>query len=69
MLFVCDGTAGLKLFSKADPLDVKPVKTIKDIQSKDVIPLQNALLMIGDNTIYQYEYLENDVQLISTFSL
>ena len=69
MLFVCDGTAGLKLFDKSNPLDIKQVKTLKNIQSKDVIPLQNALLMIGDNTLYQYEYLQNDVRLISSYSL
>lgn len=69
MLFVCDGTAGLKLFDKTNPLNIQAKKTIKNIQSKDVIPLYNSLLMIGDDTLYQYEYLENDVRLISTFSL
>ncbi len=69
MLFVCDGTAGLKLFNKMNPLDVKEIKTIKNIQSKDVIPLQNSLLMIGNNTLYQYKYLQNDVKLISSYSL
>lgn len=69
MLFVCDGTAGLKLFNKTNPLDVKKIKTLKNIQSKDVIPLQNSLLMVGGNTLYQYEYLPNDVRLISSFSL
>ncbi|GAA4964481.1 hypothetical protein GCM10023315_11640 [Algibacter aquimarinus] len=69
LLFVCDGTAGLKLFNKTDPLKVKELKNIKNIQSKDVIPLQNSLLMIGDETLYQYEYLQNDVRLISSYSL
>lgn len=69
MLFVCDGTAGLKLFDKKNPLNVNKVKTLKNIQSKDVIPLQNSLLMIGGATLYQYEYLQNDVRLISSFSL
>ena len=69
MLFVCDGTAGLKLFNKANPLDIKQIRTLKDIQSKDVIPLQNSLLMIGGDVLYQYEYLEDNVRLISSYSL
>ena len=69
MLFVCDGTSGLKLFDKADPLNITMIKVFENIESKDVIPLENTLLLIGNNTLYQYEYLENDVQLISTFHL
>jgi hypothetical protein len=69
MLFVCDGAAGLKLFDKANPLDLTQVRTLKDIQSKDVIPLQNSLLMIGGNILYQYEYLKDNVRLISSFTL
>lgn len=69
MLFVCDGTAGLKLFNKTNPLDIKQLRTINNIQSKDVIPLENSLLMIGGDVLYQYEYLEDNVKLISSFSL
>ncbi|MCH4553130.1 LVIVD repeat-containing protein [Aestuariibaculum lutulentum] len=69
VLYVCDGTSGLKLFDKSDPLNLNMLGNLKDIQSKDVIPLENSLLMIGGNTLYQYEYLENGVKLISAFSL
>lgn len=68
-LFVCDGTSGLKLFNKEDPLNISMVKQFKNIQSKDVIPLENTLLMIGDNTLYQFVYVENGVQQISAYSL
>lgn len=69
MLFVCDGTAGLKLFNKADPLNLEMVNTIKNIQATDVIPLENTLIMIGGKTLYQYEYGDNNVTLISSFML
>lgn len=69
VLFVCDGTAGLKLFNKSNPLDVKSIKTLKNIQSKDVIPLEDVLVMIGGETLYQYNYVNDGVELISTFSL
>lgn len=68
-LFVCDGDAGLKVFNKENPLDIKQLKQFKSIQSKDVIPLENTLVMIGDNTLYQYEYVGDSVSLLSAFSL
>lgn len=69
MLFVCDGTAGLKLFNKSNPLDLKQIRTLRNVQSKDVIPRQNSLLMIGSNKLYHYEYMQNNVRLVSTYSL
>ena len=68
-LFVCDGTAGLKLFNKENPLDVKLVSQFKKIQSKDVIPLEDKLIMIGNNILYQYNYVEDGVTLISAYPL
>ncbi|WP_418602789.1 LVIVD repeat-containing protein [Hwangdonia sp.] len=70
MLFVCDGTAGLKLFDKSDPLNIEMAKSFNDIHATDVIPLENTLIMIGGETLYQYAYgSNNDVTLISTYSL
>lgn len=69
MLYVCDGTAGLKLFKRNTPIELDLVKTLKKVQAKDVIPLENSLIMIGDNTLYQYEYNVNNVTLISAYSL
>lgn len=68
-LFVCDGNAGLKVFNKENPLDIKQIGQFKNIQSKDVIPLKNTLVMIGGNSLYQYEYTDNGVAHLSTFSL
>jgi hypothetical protein len=68
-LFVCDGDSGLKVFDKTNPLSLQPVQVFSSVKSKDVIPLSNTLLMIGDNVLYQYEYLNNNINLISTFRL
>lgn len=68
-LLVCDGISGLKLFDKGDPLDIKQTKTYANVQSKDVIPLENSLLMIGGNILYQYEYAEDGVEHISSYPL
>jgi len=69
MLYVCDGTAGLKLFERETPEDLKLVNSLNDIQAKDVIPLENSLIMIGGNTLYQYDYMENNIELISAYIL
>jgi len=68
-LFVCDGEAGLKVFDKTNPLDLQLVKTFPSLNSKDVIPLSNTLLMIGDKMLYQYEYVNGSINLLSTYSL
>ncbi|WP_298760686.1 hypothetical protein [uncultured Psychroserpens sp.] len=69
-LFVCDGSSGLKVFDKTNPLDLQIVNTFANVQATDVIPLQDKLLMISDNALYQYEYdTENAIELISTFIL
>ncbi|WP_411767840.1 LVIVD repeat-containing protein [Winogradskyella sp. A3E31] len=68
-LFVCDGTSGLKVFDKTNPLDIQLMQTFSNIEALDVIPLNESLLMIGDNIIYQYEYANGSIELISTFNL
>jgi len=68
-LYVCDGTAGLKIFERETPKDLKMVTRLENVQAKDVIPLENKLLMIGGNTLYQYAYKENNVELISSYLL
>jgi hypothetical protein len=68
LLFVCDGTAGLKVFDKSNPLNLEMTVQYPNIQSKDVIALENVLLIIGEEILYQYEYTENGISQISTYS-
>jgi len=69
LLFICDGTSGLKVYNKTDVEDLKMVDHFKDINTYDVIPLDERLLMIGDNDLFQYEYTDNGLDLLSKFSL
>ncbi|WP_289037052.1 hypothetical protein [uncultured Zobellia sp.] len=68
-LFVCDGDSGLKVYDKTNVNDLKLISHFKDVVTYDVIPLEDSLLMIGDKVLYQYKYLNNDLRLLSTFSL
>ena len=60
LLFVCDGSAGLKIYNAADPLaiDEHKIAQYKDIQAFDVIPLGEVLIMIGTDGLFQYDYAD-----------
>ena len=69
MLFICDGTAGLKVFNKSNILDLQITNQFKNINTFDVIPLDDKLLLVGQNTLFQYKYVQNNIELLSTFLL
>lgn len=62
VLFVCDGSAGLKIYDAEDPLKIAENVLIEypDINAFDVIPLGDVLLMIGIDGLYQYDYSNLD---------
>ncbi|GMN09981.1 hypothetical protein MTsPCn9_20240 [Croceitalea sp. MTPC9] len=68
-LFICDGASGLKVYDKSNVPDLPQLNHFKDIVTFDVIPMEEQLLMIGDGILYQYEYVNNDIQLISQLQL
>jgi hypothetical protein len=55
-LFVCDGTAGLKVFDATDPLQLHSLQTMPNIDCYDVIPQQQNLVVSDDLGILQYDY-------------
>ncbi len=68
-LFICDGTSGLKVYNKSDVNNLELLDHFEDINTFDVIPLSDTLLMIGDGTLFQYEYGTAGITLLSEFSL
>ena len=68
-LFVCDGDSGLKVYDKSNVEDLQALNHFKNINTFDVIPLENTLLMVGEDVLYQYDYLDNDIALLSTLHL
>jgi len=69
MLFICDGTAGLKVFNKTDALNLQLTNQFKNINTFDVIPLDDKLLLVGQNTLFQYKYVQNNIELLSVLLL
>jgi len=55
-LFVCDGTAGLKVYDADDPKNLVKIAWFSDVNAFDVIPYQGVLMMIGTDGLYQYDY-------------
>ena len=69
LLFICDGTSGLKVYDKTDVENLQLLNSFENVNAFDVIPTSNQLIMIGENTIYQYNYSGNGIDLLSEFSL
>jgi len=67
LLFVCDGTAGLKIYNKADPLSIitHQIAHYPDFDTFDVIPMNGILMLVGEDGLYQYDYSdpENIIQI------
>jgi hypothetical protein len=68
LLFLCDGSAGLKVYNAADPRLIAGnlIYTYPNIQAFDAIPIGNVLVLIGDDGLYQYSF--SDVKNISLLS-
>jgi len=69
LLFICDGSAGLKVFDAADPKTITShlIYTYPNIQAYDVIPLGEILVLIGDDGLYQYSYSNlKNISLLSS---
>lgn len=69
LLFICDGTSGLKVYNKNVIESLELLNTFNSSAAFDVVPTADSLIMIGDNTIYQYTYTANGIQFLSQFSL
>jgi hypothetical protein len=69
ILFICDGDAGLKVFDSSDPLSITSnlIAEFPDINTYDVIPVNDYLFMIGDGGFYLYDYSDlQNIRLLST---
>lgn len=58
LLFVCDD--GLKVYNATHVNDLKLIKHFK-ISAFDVIPNNNYLMVIGDDGLYQYHYVNDSI--------
>lgn len=67
-LFVCDGSAGLKIFDAEDiaAIDQNQLAHYEGIQAYDVIAFNNIAMTIGEEGLFQYDYQnKNDIKFLS----
>jgi len=68
ILFICDGADGLKVYNASNPLAIQSnmIAHFKNIDTFDVIPLGEVLLLIGQDGLFQYDYSDPaNIKLLS----
>ncbi|MGC9374148.1 MAG: LVIVD repeat-containing protein [Bacteroidales bacterium] len=68
ILFVCDGSSGLKIYDVTDKLHITDnlIAQFRDIQAYNAIPFNDILMLISDDGLYQYDYSDiKDIKLLS----
>jgi hypothetical protein len=72
ILFLCDGSAGLKVYdaSNVSTIDSHMIKHYDNIHAFDVIPWNDVLVMIGEDGLFQYDYTDpNNIKLLSKIAI
>lgn len=68
-IFICDGASGLKTYNKKEAQNLKLLSTFTQANAYDVIPLSDRLMMIGKQKLYQYNYTNTGIDLISEYTI
>jgi len=72
ILFICDGSAGLKIYDAANPKQITShlIYRYPNINAYDAIPIGNVLVIIGDDGLFQYDYSNiMNIKILSTISV
>ena len=71
-LFICDGNAGLKVYDATNPYELNEhlLAHFPEINTFDVIPYNQVLIMIGEDGLYQYDYTDvTNITLLSNIPI
>jgi hypothetical protein len=70
LLFICDGTDGLKVYNATDVSNLQLIKHIPNSETYDVIATNNIALVVANDGLYQYDYSDiNNIHLLSKVSI
>jgi hypothetical protein len=70
LLFICDGTDGLKLYDAANVNDLKLLDHIKELETYDVIAWNKLLMVVSKTGLHQYDYSDGKtMRLLSTIQI
>ncbi|MEZ4827222.1 MAG: hypothetical protein R3C61_13235 [Bacteroidia bacterium] len=72
LLFIADGTSGLRVFDASNPEKVgnNQLANFSSLEGYDVIPNEGVLIMVGADGIAQYDYTDpKNIKLLSTIAV
>ncbi len=70
VLFICDGTDGLKIYNAGDVNNLKLIKQFTGLETYDVIANNNIALVVAKDGLYQYDYSNiNNIHLLSKINI
>jgi hypothetical protein len=70
LLFVCDGSDGLKVYNTSNVFSLQLLDRVKNIETYDVIAWNNRLLVVAKGGLYQYNYSNpSSLSLISKLAV
>jgi hypothetical protein len=60
VLFICDGTSGLRIFDKSslETITQNELATVTGIDAYDVIPLETTFILSTSQGVFQYDYTD-----------
>ncbi len=68
LLFICDGSAGLRVFDASDYQTIKEneIANYTDLFAYDIIPFNNVAMLLAEDGLYQYDYSNiNEIKFLS----
>ncbi|MBB1282946.1 hypothetical protein HRH25_01075 [Flavisolibacter sp. BT320] len=69
-LFICDGTAGLKLYDVSTPVAPKLVQQVQGLETVDVIAMGGRAIVVAKDGLYQFDYSSgNNISQISKLAI
>jgi len=70
LLFICDGSDGLKVYNTSNVFSLQLLGRVKNIETYDVIAWNNRLLVVAKGGLYQYNYSNpSSLSLISKLAV
>jgi hypothetical protein len=70
ILFICDGSDGLKIYDASDVTNLQLLKQFKGIDTYDVIAYNHLALVVTKDGLYQYNYADvNNIHLLSRLTI
>jgi hypothetical protein len=70
LLFICDGSDGLKIYNASDINNLQLVMQFADIETYDVIAYNYIALVVAKDGLYQFDYSnENNIHPISKIGI